>query len=85
VLGWFSSVQNRQAKDQVMFVEQAIPLLVGILVGVLLSVVAWSVMKTRQQTTGDKTVDLQERVLFWLLLVAVFGAGVFITYLLLRF
>jgi len=68
-----------------MLVEQAIPLLLGIVVGVLLSVIAWSVIKARRQTTDDTTVDLQEQVLLWLLLVAVFGAGVFITYFLLRF
>jgi ABC-type amino acid transport system permease subunit len=67
-----------------MFVEQVIPLLVGIVVGVLLSVIVWSVLKTRQAPTGETTVDLQAQMLFLLLLIAVFGAGVFITYLLFR-
>ncbi len=67
-----------------MFVEQAIPLLVGIVVGLLLSVIVWSVIKARRQTASDTTLELQEQVLLWLLLIAVFGAGVFITYLLLR-
>ncbi len=67
-----------------MVVEQAFPLLVGIVVGLLLSVIAWSVIKARRQTTVDTTVDLQAQLLLGLLLVAVFSAGVFITYLLLR-
>lgn len=67
-----------------MVVEQVIPLLIGIVVGILLSVIAWSVTKARRQTTGDTTIDLQAQVLLWLLLVAVFSAGVFIAYLLLR-
>ncbi len=68
-----------------MFIGEASPLLVGIMVGMLLSVVAWSVIQTRRQTSNDTTVGLQDRVLLLLLLIAVFGAGVFITYLLLRF
>ncbi len=68
-----------------MFIEEAIPLLVGIVVGLLLSVIAWSVRKARRQATGDTIMDLQQQVLLWLLLVAVFGSGVFITYLLLHF
>jgi hypothetical protein len=67
-----------------MVVEQAIPLLTGIVAGILLSVVVWSVVKARRQATGDTTVDLQAQVLLWLLLVAVFGAGVFVTCLLLQ-
>lgn len=67
-----------------MVVEQAIPLLIGIVVGLLLSVIAWNVIRARRQTTGDTTVDLQAQLLLGLLLVAVFSAGVFITYLLLR-
>ncbi len=63
-----------------MFIEQAIPLLVGILVGLLLSVIVWSAAKARRQTTGDSVTDLQAQVLLWLLLIAVFGAGVFLTY-----
>ena len=69
-----------------MFIEQAIPLLVGIIVGLLVSVIAWNVMQAHQQTTGDMTLSQREHVvLYWLLLVAVFVAGVFLTYLLLRF
>ena len=67
-----------------MFIKEAIPLLVGIVVGMLLSVIAWSVLKARRQTTSDTIVDLQQQVLLGLLFVAVFGAGIFITYLVLR-
>ncbi len=68
-----------------MSIEEAIPLLVGIVVGLLLSVIVWSGLQARWLTRGNTAVDLQGRTLFWLLLVAVFGAGVFITYLLIRF
>jgi hypothetical protein len=68
-----------------MFIEEAIPLLMGIVVGLLLSVVVWSAVKARRQTTSDVIVDFQQQVLLGLLLVAVFAAGVFLTYLLLRF
>jgi uncharacterized protein YacL len=68
-----------------MFIQEAIPLLVGIVVGLLLSVIAWSVVKTRREPASETTVDVQQQVLLGLLLVAVFGAGIFVTYLLLRF
>lgn len=68
-----------------MYIAEAVPLLVGIMVGLLLSVIAWSAVKARRQTTSDAIVDLQQQMLLGLLLVAMFGAGVFITYLLLRF
>jgi hypothetical protein len=68
-----------------MFIEEAIPLLVGIVVGLLLGVIAWSMVKARQQTTNEPITDRQQQVLLGLLLVAMFGAGVFITYFLLRF
>jgi sensor domain CHASE-containing protein len=68
-----------------MFIGEAIPLLVGIVVGLLVSVVAWSALKARRQTESGTLADLQQQILLGLLLVAVFGAGVFITYLVLRF
>jgi uncharacterized membrane protein YedE/YeeE len=65
-------------------ITQIIPLLLGVLVGVLLSVVAWSFLSTRRHALGDDGVDIQDQVLLWLLILAVFGAGVFVTYVLLR-
>ena len=68
-----------------MYIAEAVPLLVGIVVGLLLSVIAWSAIKARRQTTSDAIVDLQQQMLLGFLLVATFGAGIFITYLLIRF
>ena len=63
-----------------MFVGQTIPVLIGIVAGLLLSVITWSVMKARRPTLDGSTTDLQAQMLLWLLLIAVFGAGVFVTY-----
>jgi len=63
---------------------QLIPLLIGILVGVLLSVAAWSIGRTRSTVFSDTTIDIQQQVLFWFLLVAVFVAGAFVTFVLLK-
>jgi tetrahydromethanopterin S-methyltransferase subunit C len=63
-----------------MFVGQVIPLLIGVVAGLLLSVVAWRVTRARRPTLDGSTTDLQAQVLLWLLLIAVFSAGVFVTY-----
>jgi hypothetical protein len=68
-----------------MFISEAIPLLVGIVVGLLLSVIAWSTLKARWSAARDPMLDHQQQMLLGLLLVGVFGAGIFITYLMLRF
>ena len=68
-----------------MFIEEAIPLLVGIVMGLLLSMIAWSAMRARRQTTNDIIEEHQQQVLLGFLLVAMFGAGVFVTFFLLRF
>ncbi len=65
-------------------VTQIVPLLIGMLVGALLSVVVWSLWRTRNNTFADATLDSQHQVLFWLLLLAMFTAGVFVTFALLR-
>jgi hypothetical protein len=65
-------------------VTQIVPLLIGMLVGVLLTVMVWSIKHTRNSTAADAALDSQHQVLFWLLLLAVFTAGVFVTFALLR-
>ncbi len=67
-----------------MLIEQAIPLLVGVLVGILLSVIVWSVVKARRHPPNETPLDFQAQVLLWLLLIAVFSTGVLVTYLLFR-
>jgi divalent metal cation (Fe/Co/Zn/Cd) transporter len=63
---------------------QFIPLFIGILVGVLLSFVGWSIARTRSNVFSDPTSDAQHQVLFWFVLVAVFVAGAFVTFVLLK-
>jgi hypothetical protein len=63
---------------------QIVPLLIGMLVGALLSVMVWSVRQARSRTDMDAALDSQHQVLFWLLLLAMFTAGVFVTFALLR-
>jgi uncharacterized membrane-anchored protein YhcB (DUF1043 family) len=68
-----------------MYIAEAVPLLVGIMVGLLFSVIAWSALRERRQTTNEMTADRQQQMLLGFLLVAVFGAGIFVTFFLLRF
>jgi uncharacterized membrane protein YwzB len=68
-----------------MYIAEAVPLSVGIMVGLLFSVIAWSALKARRQTTSEMTTDQQQQMLLGFLLVAVFGAGIFVTFFLLRF
>jgi hypothetical protein len=65
-------------------VTQIVPLLIGMLVGVLITVMVWSIRHTRNSPAADAALDSQHQVLFWLLLLAVFTAGVFVTFALLR-
>jgi hypothetical protein len=67
-----------------MSIEHIVPGLLGVLVGVLLSVITWSIWKMRGHTIAGSVLDAQANVLLWLLMLAAFALGVFATYALLR-
>jgi hypothetical protein len=67
-----------------MSMVQVGPGLLGALVGVLLSVIAWNIWKTRDQAISSTLFDVQGNLLLWLLILAAFALGAFVTYLLLR-
>jgi hypothetical protein len=67
-----------------MSLVQVVPWLLGVVVGVLLSVIVWSIWKTRDHAISSTLLDVQGNLLLWLLILAAFALGVFVTYLLLR-
>jgi hypothetical protein len=67
-----------------MSIEHIVPGLLGVLVGVLLSVITWSIWKMRGHPIVGVALDAQANVLLWLLMLAAFALGVFATYALLR-
>ena len=62
----------------------AIPLLLGILVGLLLGLLTWGWSRVRHHVTGDLAMESRDDVLVSLLLLAAFACGAFATYLLLK-
>ncbi len=60
-----------------------IPLLLGLLVGLLLGVIAWGLWRARRQEAAGGLTGARDDLLWGLLLLAGFGLGVFLTYLLL--
>jgi hypothetical protein len=61
----------------------AIPLLLLILVGLMLGLVAWGVLRLRRRAVDDVLPDTDNFVLMGLLVLGVLAFGVFLAYLLL--
>ena len=61
----------------------AIPLLLLVLVGFMLGLVAWGVLRLRRRAVDDAFLDTDNRILVGLLVLGVLALGVFLTYLLL--
>ncbi len=63
---------------------QTVLLLIGILMGVLLSLVGWSMIQTRSAVSNDTSIDAQHQMLLWFLLAAMFMVGAFFAFVLLK-
>ena len=65
--------------------RHAIPVLLGVLVGAVLSLVVWGLQRSRSHVRGDSVMGTRGDVLLGLLVVAAFALGVFLTYVLIGF
>ena len=65
--------------------RHAIPILLAVLVGAVLSLVAWGLQRSRSHVLGDSVMGVRGDVLLGLLVLAAFALGVFLTYVLIGF
>ena len=65
--------------------RHAIPILLGVLVGAVLSLVVWGLQCSRSHVQGDSVMGTRGDVLLGLLVLAAFALGVFLTYVLIGF
>ena len=65
--------------------RHAIPILLGILVGAVLSLVVWGLQRSTSHVQGDSVMGARGDVLLGLLVLAAFALGVFLTYVLTGF
>lgn len=63
----------------------AIPILLSVLVGAVLSLVVWGLQRSRSHVVGDSVMGTRGDVLLGLLVLAAFALGVFLTYVLIGF
>jgi hypothetical protein len=68
-----------------MLSRNAIPILLGVLVGVVLSLVVWGLRRSQSHVIGDSVMRARGDVLLGLLVLAAFALGVFLTYVLIGF
>jgi len=61
---------------------QVVPLLLGVLVGLLLSLVAWGFFRSRRHKMSDALMEARGDVLVGFLVLAAFALGVFLIYIL---
>ena len=64
--------------------EQIVPLLIGLLIGLLVSLIVGSWWSARAQTLNLTWLNAHDRVMVWLLILAMFTLGVFVAYVVLR-
>ncbi len=62
---------------------QTLPLLLSVLVGLLIGLVTWGLVREREQRAVSPMVGMHDEVLLGLLALAAFASGVFITMVLL--
>ena len=63
---------------------RAVPILLSILVGLLISLVVWGLVRSPRQQTGDTWIETRDDLLMGLLVLAAFVSGAFLTYVVLR-
>ncbi len=64
--------------------EQIVPLLMGLLIGLLVSLIVGSWWSARAQPLNFAWLNAHDRVMVWLLVIAMFALGVFVAYVVLR-
>ena len=62
-----------------------IPLLLAILVGLLCSLIIWGFLQARSHRFNETLLETGNSLRLWLLALAIFALGVFVTYLLFIF
>jgi uncharacterized BrkB/YihY/UPF0761 family membrane protein len=82
---WISRQRQEESKTEELAMKllSAIPLLLTVLVGFMLGLVAWGVLRLRHRTVDDAFLDTDNRILVGLLVLGVLALGAFLTYLLL--
>lgn len=65
--------------------RHAIPILLGVLVGAVLSLVVWGLQRSKSHFQGGSVMGTRGDVLLGLLVLAAFALGVFLTYVLIGF
>jgi hypothetical protein len=65
--------------------QNAIPILLSVLVGAVLSLVVWGLRRSQSQIAGDPVMGTRDDVLLGLLVLAAFALGIFLTYVLIGF
>ena len=68
-----------------MLSRNAMPILLGILVGAVLGLAVWGLQRSQSRVVGDSVMGTQGDVLLGLLVLAAFALGVFVTYVLIGF
>ena len=62
-----------------------IPILLVVLIGLVLALVTWGLWRSQNQRAGNLLMGARGDVLVWLLILAAFTLGIFITYVLMGF
>ena len=68
----------------VVTLEQVVPLLIGLLIGLLVSLIVGGLWSARAHPLNFAWLNTHDRVMGWLLMLAMFALGMFVTYVLLR-
>jgi nitrate reductase gamma subunit len=63
---------------------RAIPALVSILIGLVVTLVGWGLLRARAHEPNDGQVGMRDDLLLWLLMLAAFILGACLTYFLLN-
>jgi len=61
-----------------------IPILLGVLIGLMLALVTWG-LRSQNQRTGSLLMGARGDMLVWLLILAAFTLGIFVTSILMGF
>jgi nitrate reductase gamma subunit len=62
-----------------------IPILLGVLIGLVLALVTWGLWRSQNQRADNLLIGTRGDVLVWLLILAALTLGIFITYILMGF
>ncbi len=68
-----------------MLAVHVIPVLLGVLIGLMLALVTWGFWHSQNQGVAGFVMGARGDILVWLLILAAFTLGIFITYILAGF